>query len=285
MNDEQSRLFSEPVRTPPDVEKFRKNVYGWYEQFGRHDLPWRETVDPWHILISEIMLQQTQVDRVREKYLIFTDTFPTPAALAGASQADVLRLWKGLGYNRRALFLKKAAEAIAAEHGAVVPNDNDALVALPGIGPNTAAAIRAYAFNQPAVYVETNIRAVYIHHFFPGEEKVLDADILPIVERTLDRSNPRRWYSALMDYGAELKRRTKNPARRSAHHTVQSRFEGSDRQIRGRILEMLLNHSYAEEDLITALGDESDRYRRIIAGLEKEGFIVREEKSRYRLSD
>jgi A/G-specific adenine glycosylase len=254
------------------IEDFCLAVRDHAARQGR-DLPWRKTTDPWLILLAEVMLQQTQVERVKEKFLAFAKTYPSPAALAAAAQADVLRLWKGLGYNRRALYLKRAAEIIVGEHDGAVPDDADALSALPGIGRNTAAAILAYAFNRPVVFIETNIRAAFIHHFFPGDDTVHDRDLSPLVEAALDRHDPRGWYNALMDYGADLKRRAANPARRSAHHAKQSRFEGSDRQLRGRILEILLAGPRQLPDLIAEVGEDGERLGRIIADLEGEGFV------------
>lgn len=254
------------------ITAFRAAVRAHAMRLGR-ELPWRQTADPWLILLSEVMLQQTQVERVREKYTAFAARFPTPAAMAVAPQVEVLTLWKGLGYNRRALYLKRAAEVIVAEHGGSVPDDIDALADLPGIGRNTAAAILAYAFNRPVVFIETNIRAAFIHHFFPGRESVHDRELLPLVEEVLDRGNPRAWYNALMDYGADLKRRAANPARRSAHHVKQSKFEGSDRQLRGRILEALLTGPLKQTDLVARLGGDGERCYRLIADLEREGFI------------
>lgn len=220
------------------IRKFQRQVYAWFDREGR-TLPWRTTKNPYRILVSEMMLQQTQVERVLPKYREFLRAFPTLRALSKASTGDVLRLWQGLGYNRRARFLKSAAEAAVVDFGGRLPADVDALQSLPGIGPYTARAIAAFAFQIPAVFIETNIRAVFMHHFFPGEEKVSDSDILPLVELTLDQSDPHRWYSALMDYGAALKRANRSITARSAHHVKQKPFKGSDREVRGAIIRIL----------------------------------------------
>lgn len=226
---------------PAAVRAFRTIVYGYFNRFGRH-FPWRETENPYHILIAEVMLQQTQTNRVVEKYGEFIRAFPTIRALSRAPLREVLRVWQGLGYNRRCLLLHRLAQAVASQSGKI-PDTMEGLIALPGIGGATAASISAFAFNKPVVFVETNIRTVFIQFFFPERDAVTDDLLLPLVERTLDKRHARRWYSALMDYGAMLKRRYPNPGRRSAHHQRQSRFEGSNRQLRGMIVRTLLEHS------------------------------------------
>ncbi len=223
------------------IRKFRSVIYGYYRNH-RRDFPWRRTDDPYHILVSEIMLQQTQVARAAEKFTEFIDAFPAVEALAAAPLSRVLAAWQGMGYNRRARYLYELAAAVVKEHGGRVPDDPEALARLPGIGRATAASICAFAFNRPVVFIETNIRAVFIHFFFHESRRVSDRDILPLVEAALDRKEPRHWYSALMDYGAMLKRRHPNPSRKSAHHQKQKPFEGSRRQLRGQVLRALLAH-------------------------------------------
>jgi A/G-specific adenine glycosylase len=222
------------------------------------------------------MLQQTQTQRVVEKYEVFIRHFPDFLSLNQASLQEVLAQWQGLGYNRRAIALKKCAEAVIHEYGGRLPSSVDELIKLPGIGKATASSIRAFAFNKPAVFIETNIRAVFIHFFFRKSEKVNDADILPLVEKTLDVSNPREWYYALMDYGVMLKKAFQNPARKSIHHKKQSRFEGSNRQLRGRILKALLLHPNISETVLTKkLETDSDRLGENLLQMEKEGLIQR----------
>lgn len=235
-------------------------------------MPWRETDDAYAIMVSEVMLQQTQVDRVIPKFESFMKAFPTAADLAEASFKDVLAQWTGLGYNRRAKWLQEAAQEIVRLGS--FPSDVDELVKLKGIGPNTAAAICVYAFNQPEVFVETNIRAVYIYHFFEDAADVHDRDILQLVTETMDRQNPREWYWALMDYGVHLKKTHKNPARRSKHHTKQSKFEGSRRQVRGNILKLLLEDGMTLPILQDKVSD--DRFKDVLTELEKDGLIVRD---------
>ncbi len=211
---------------------------GHWKKEGRHDLPWRKTNDPYAILVSEIMLQQTQVDRVIPYFARWMKSFPTPRKLAQASLEDVLRHWSGLGYNRRAKFLHEAGKWIVEEG---MPNEYRELRALPGVGEYTAKAVRVFAYNQPEVLIETNVRSVFIHHFFPSARSVSDARLLPLIEEALDRQHPRQWYSALMDYGTHLKTLHPNPSRKSRHHAKQSPFKGSLREIRGEILKAHLS--------------------------------------------
>jgi A/G-specific adenine glycosylase len=220
------------------------------------------------------MLQQTQVERVHDKYLEFIKTFPDFDALARAPQKDVLAMWQGLGYNRRALALKKLAQDIVSHYDGRLPNDIQTLGSLSGIGKTTAGAILAFAFNIPSVFIETNIRRVFIHAFFGEEEGVKDAKILPLVEATIDRKNPRKWYWALMDYGSMLKREVENPNRRSAHYTRQPSFEGSDRRIRGLVIKTLLkDNALSAETLSEATSVSNNHLMRILAVLMDEGFI------------
>lgn len=231
---------------PLGLASFRATVLARGRELYR-DLPWRRTCDPYAIWISEVMLQQTQTTRVDGRWQRWLERFPTPDALAAAAPADVLDEWQGLGYNRRALALHRAARAVSAA-GGILPSDADALRALPGVGPATAAGIRAFAFDLHAVYLETNVRAVFLHELYPEAEGVPDKELVPLVRDTCptDASNPdddpRTWYYALLDYGAYLKRTVPNPSRRSRAHTRQSRFEGSHRQKRAEVVRILLAH-------------------------------------------
>lgn len=219
---------------------FRTEVWDYYHAHGRDGLPWRTSTDAYHVAVSELMLQQTQVSRVIPKYHEFLEAFPTVNDLAEAALGDVLRAWNGLGYNRRAKFLWQAARQVVKDYDGIFPQDLDRLVALPGIGRNTAGAILAYAYDQPAVFVETNVRTVFIHHFFDDRtDGVADKDILELVAETLDKEHPREWYWALMDYGAYLKQLVGNLSRLSKTYAKQSEFEGSKRQIRGRVIRLL----------------------------------------------
>jgi len=219
--------------------KFVKTVIDFYTVNGRHVLPWRKTSDPYLILVSEIMLQQTQVERVVPKYQAFISAYPTAVALAQAPLRDVLVLWQGLGYNRRAKSLHEATRHIRTHYAGEFPHSREAIMCLPGVGPYTAGAILAFAFNEAVPMIETNIRTVYLHHFFRSKTDVPDTELRSFILKTLDTKSPRTWYYALMDYGSYLKKTLPNPSKRSKHHTVQSKFVGSSRQIRGAIIRHL----------------------------------------------
>ena len=260
---------------PESIDKFRQIIYQHYAEH-RREMPWRVSRDPYHILVSEIMLQQTQVGRVLAKYELFISTFPDFDSVCKAPLQEILGVWQGLGYNRRAIALQKICRLVVTEYGGVLPSSAETLQTFPGIGPATAGAICAFAFNQPTVFIETNIRRVFIHFFFPNKKRIKDKEILPLVERTLDTGSPRRWYHALMDYGAMLKNEKHNPNRRSAHYNRQAPFQGSNREIRGLILKTLLGKpELPEGELIRAVGKNPKRVRPIIAQLTKEGFLVR----------
>ncbi len=256
------------------ISSFKKVIQKYYKK-NRRFFPWRDTTDPYHILVSEIMLQQTQTKRVVEKYLAFISKFPTVSYLAQAPLSDVLSLWQGLGYNRRAVYLKKCAETILEKHNGVVPSDTQALDELPGIGAATAASISAFAFNNPTVFIETNIRSVFIQYFFENNERVDDQDIIPLIEKTLDSKNPKEWYYALMDYGAMLKSNGTNPSRKSKHYSKQSRFEGSNRQLRGKILKLLLKKSQTIFSLTKLLKKDQKIIKKNLIQMKKEGFLLR----------
>lgn len=258
------------------VATFQTLVYDFFTE-QRRDLPWRLGNDPYQILVSEVMLQQTQVERVLPKFYTFMKHFPSLHALSVSPLPELLTAWQGLGYNRRALNLQRAARIILEEWDGTIPDDPLKLQQLPGIGPYTAGAISAFAFNRPVVFLETNIRAVLLHIFFCGQQGITDKQLLPIAEAVLDHKSPRDWYNALMDYGSDLKRRFPNPSRRSLHHTVQSRFEGSDRQIRGAALRLLLNTTGMTRAAIQKqLGIKEERLKRILDGMVREGFLKKQ---------
>lgn len=262
--------------TTAELAAFRRAVLDHYAENGRR-LPWRETRDPYAILVSEIMLQQTQVDRVRDKYLEFLAVFPTWHDLASAELSRVLSLWQGLGYNRRAVSLHLCAQAVLQRFGGALPREVAELESLPGIGPYTAQAVAAFAFGRATPFIETNIRSVYIHHFFHDKDAVRDAEILPLVELTLEREEPREWYYALMDYGAMLKRSGQNPSRKSAHHVRQSPFQGSNREKRSMILRAILAEPGVDaRRLQEAVAMDGASLSRNLEQLEQEGFIRQE---------
>lgn len=258
--------------TPGQILSFQRYINRWYQLYGRHNLPWRQTTDPYQILVSELMLQQTQVERVVPKYLAFIKTFPTVQALADAEQATALKLWQGLGYNRRLLNLKKTALQLSVQPE--FPQKLEKLVGLPGIGPYTASAITVFAFNQPTVVIETNIRTVMLHHFFPNQLQVSDSEIKKLIQATQDETQPRLWYSALMDYGSVLKKLLPNPSRRASGHTTQSKFQGSNRQVRGEILSFLTVHDAVDQQTLEKnIKGNPDLLPQALQQLTKEGFI------------
>lgn len=218
---------------------FRELVWRHYRAHGRHDLPWRHTRDPYRILVSEVMLQQTQVERVIPFYKKFIKKFPTAKKLAAAALSEVLKEWQGLGYNRRALMLRAAAKDVVVQYRGKLPKDIAELESLPGVGPYTARAVAAFAYNEDVAIVETNIRTAVLHHFFPKKKRVSDKEIEKILKRTLPKGTSREWYSALMDYGAYLKRSGVSHNARSERYVRQSKFAGSLREARGALLREL----------------------------------------------
>ncbi len=216
------------------------------------ELPWRNIDDPYAVLVSEVMLQQTQVSRVLNYWDRWMKLFPTLDALAAADTAMVLEQWQGLGYNRRALSLKKTAEACAANHKGLLPATCEELLMLPGIGPATAAGVLSFAWDKPSVYLETNVRTVFLHELFPEHKKVPDKVLIPLVQATCPQVGARQWYYALLDYGFHLKSLVINPSRRSAHYARQSMFEGSRRQKRAEIVRLVLANSRIEKETLLA---------------------------------
>jgi len=262
------------------VEDFRKKIWDYYRNY-RRPFPWRDTDDPYGILVSELMLQQTQTERVVKKYEPFLSDFPTWAALSDAPLSGVLRRWSGLGYNRRALGLKRIAEIIHREHDDALPDDPEFLISLPMVGPATAGSLQAFIFNKPVVFLETNIRRVLIHHFFSDRDGIRDREVLSCAEQVLDHENPRHWYYALMDYGVYLKYAVINPNRKSAHYRRQSPFENSNRQIRGRLIALLTEKGPLSRQGIYSMlpGFEMGRIDSCLEQLSGEGFLVAERDS------
>ena len=259
-------------------QKFQDTVWQHFELHGRHDLPWRVpessgSFDPYKILVSEMMLQQTQVPRVIPKYFEFLARFPTVRVLAEAPLGDVLTAWSGLGYNRRAKFLWQTAQDVTNDFGGIFPRTVEELTRLPGVGKNTAGAIIAYAHNQPIVFVETNIRTTYIYHFFENREDVSDEEILALVRQTLPagKGNYRDWYWALMDYGSLIKQTIGNLNKLSKSYNKQSVFMGSRRQIRGQIIKLLADKPLSKSELGRRITDE--RLESVLDDLTREKLI------------
>ena len=255
-----------------NTTEFNEEVWEKARQLYR-DMPWRNNTEPYYVLVSELMLQQTQVDRVIPKFELFMNTFATIEDLANASLSDVLSLWSGLGYNRRAKFLHETAKMVIVDFDGKIPDTYDDLVKLPGIGPNTAGAILAYSFNQPVVFIETNVRTVYFHHYFEGQVQVTDKELREIVEKTLDREHPREWYWGLMDYGSYLKKQGAGQIDKSRHYKKQTVFKGSMREVRGLILKSLAKKDYPLDQLRSELPLD-ERFDVSIKALVEEGFII-----------
>ncbi len=260
------------------IQAFRKKVFAHYASHGRHTLPWRKTHDPYKILVSEVMLQQTQVERVIPFYIAWMKAFPTAKALADAPLSKVLRIWQGLGYNRRAKNLHNAAKALTKFRA--FPEDP---TVLPGVGPYTAGAINAFVHNKDAVFIETNIRTVFTHHFFPRKKKVPDSALIPLLEKALPKGRAREWYSALMDYGSFLKRSGVRINTRSTSYTKQKTFKGSAREARGAVLKALMSGPQSKTHLMKLLGGtRTAQLTTQLAALLKEG-MIEEKRGNYSL--
>lgn len=258
---------------PKAVMQFRRVVWAYYKKHGRHNLPWRKTKDPYRILVSEVMLQQTQVERVLPFYKKFVKKFPTAERLTSASLSSVLQMWQGLGYNRRAKMLRAAAKELAATRTDPIAK----LEALPGVGPYTARAVAAFAYNENVIFVETNIRTAVIQHFFPDRKEVGDSEIEETLQEALPPGKSREWYSALMDYGASLKRSGISHNTRSRHYAKQSKFTGSLREARGAILRALVLGAASPTHLINLFGDSRRvQMRAALRALWKEQLIEKD---------
>lgn len=261
------------MHSQQQLTQFKKLIWDYYTQ-NKRGFPWRNIENPYYVVVSEIMLQQTQTYRVITKYEQFIKNFPTIESLAQTQQADVIKAWQGLGYNRRALALHRTAQQIVEKYNGIVPDCPTILETFPGIGKATASSIAAFAYNKPTIFIETNIRAVFIYYFFINQSNITDDQLFPLVAQTVDQESPREWYYALMDYGVMLKKNCINPSRASKHHAKQSTFEGSDRQIRGMILKLLSQENFlSSEQLFQHIPREQKRIERALQKLSQEGFI------------
>jgi len=258
-----------------EIAAFQRRIHSFYQREAR-TFPLPETKDPYAILVSELMLQQTQTKRVLDYYPRFLRALPSFTALANAALAKVLTLWQGLGYNRRGRNLWLLAKEILERFGGQLPRDSESLLSLPGVGPYTAAALQAFVFGLPTPMIETNIRTVFISEFFPKRRLVHDKEILALVERTIDRRDPRVWFYALMDYGVHIKRERPSLNKRSKHYKKQSTFKGSVRQVRGALLRQILAGNKASlTELSKCLGKSHDELEAPIQALIAEGLIER----------
>ena len=256
-----------------DVAEFQELIWQKGRELYR-EMPWRHDTRPYYVLVSELMLQQTQVDRVVPKFETFIAQFPDVASLAAAPLGEVLTLWSGLGYNRRAKYLHDAAQKITNELAGVFPATYDELQKLPGVGPNTAGAIMAYAYNQPVVFIETNVRTVYFTHWFDGRSDVDDRELREVVTSTVDQEHPREFYWALMDYGALLKRQGGGRLTMSRHYKKQAPLKGSIREVRGQIIKLLTTGDCAYAEVVAHYA-EDERFAPALDGLLRDGLVVR----------
>lgn len=257
-------------------EEFQEIIWEKARELYR-DMPWRQDTRPYYVLVSELMLQQTQVDRVIPKFNAFIARFPDEQSLASAGLADVLTLWSGLGYNRRAKFLHESAKKIMADYEGAFPVTYAEVLGLPGVGPGTAGAIMTYAFNQPAPFIETNVRTVYFHHFFADGEKVSDEQLKPLIEQMTDRDHPREFYWALMDYGTWLKKNGVGRISQSKHYKKQSPLKGSLRELRGILIKQLAAGDILRIELQTQYADDQ-RFEQALAGLIADGLVTQTNK-------
>jgi A/G-specific adenine glycosylase len=270
----QKQVIHKNRAQPISLDQFKQDIWTFYKT-NKRSFAWRNVDDPYKVVVSEIMLQQTQTYCVEKKFDQFIELFPDFKSLAHAPKHAVIAAWQGLGYNRRALALQGIAQKVMQEHGGSLPNDQEILVTFPGIGKATASSICAFAFNAPSPFIETNIRSVFIHFFFKERDDVHDKELMPLIAESLDHNEPREWYYALMDYGVMLKKTLKNPSRKSKHHTQQSKFEGSDRQIRGMILKSLTRFiSCHIDELYAEIPREQSRINKALDQLIEEGFIT-----------
>ena len=264
------------------IPQFQRKILSWYKK-NKRDLPWRNTKDSYRILVSEVMLQQTQVARVIPKYKEFLQKFPTLETLAKASDKALLRVWAGLGYWRRSRFLKENAQKILEEFGDKFPQNSKTLQTLPGIGEYTAKALACFAFGNTEAFLETNIRRVYLHFFFPKRKNVPDKEILKVAQRAVRKKNPREWHYALFDYGATVLK-DKKINQRSKHYAKQSRFEGSFRSFRTKVMRFLLDQQdqkATKSRLARFLKEAQSPYpsEKVLAALEKDSLIKRRRNS------
>ena len=258
--------------TQARIRKFQTMILTWWKTH-RRDLPWRKTHDPYKILVSEIMLQQTQVSRGLPKYIEFLEVFPTVEKLAGAKTSSVLRIWKGMGYNRRALYLQNTAKKVVLDYNGIFPNTEQQLTTLSGVGKYTARAIMVFAFAIDIAVVDTNIRQIITHFFFddaPQPEK----SIQEVADQLMPKGKAWEWHQALMDYGAiALERNEKRSIKKKSKP-----FKETNRYFRGRLLDLVYEKQWKEADLMSEMvkkfGKDKEFMEEIINGMSKDGLIV-----------
>ena len=272
--------------TKRQIELFQKKILDWWKD-NRRDLPWRHTHDPYKIMISEVMLQQTQVSRVFTRYAEFIEAYPTVKDLAKASTSDVLKTWKGMGYNRRALYIKKAAQTVVDQYKRVFPKSEQELVKLPGLGKYTARAILVFAYGQEIPLVDTNIRQIITHFFLTNHPqgpalkglkgRTLEKEVEDIARQLVPLGKSWEWHQALMDYGALRLARARSGQARSVRS--QTPFKESNRFYRGRVIDRLREGEVSKNKLIADFQKEYGKSRiflnTITTGLERDGLLTR----------
>ena len=251
-----------------EIKNFQDKILTWYVE-NQRDLPWRKTRDPYKILVSEVMLQQTQVSRVISKYEAWIKKFPTAEALAKAEVAEVLKFWSGLGYNRRALNLKKTAEIIVKDFNGKFPTDEKILQSFPGIGPYTSRAVLCFAFDVQVAMVDTNIRKIILTQFIK-KPVVSEQEIKKLADALLPHGSAYKWNQALMDYAAIMLKKHKIIIPK------QSKFIGSHRYYRGKIIKLLLeNKKIKVSEIEKEMKKDFDEgyLKKLLTELKLEGFI------------
>ncbi len=272
--------------TRKQSEKLSAALWNYYDQHGRHELAWRKKHSAYAVVVSEIMLQQTQVVRVQEYFKNWMKKYPNWSALASASLRDVLISWQGLGYNRRGKYLHDIAKIVTEQYGGKLPSDRESLQALPGIGHYTAGSVRAFACNESDIFLETNIRTVLFYHLYDYKntsiKSVHDKELLHVLEKYLlhdprATENPREFYWAMMDYGSHLKQTVGNLNTRSRSHAKQTRFEGSRRQLRAQLLRYILAEPRTEKEILKQGTSDREMTLGLLAELIKEGSVKKEQ--------
>ena len=281
------------------TKQFQRHILSWYRK-NRRDLPFRTSIrwdkgnphypkkldrglTPYHILVSEIMLQQTQIPRVLEKFPEFMETFPDWRTLARADTQKLFTVWQGMGYWRRALYLRECANEVAHSYGGTLPKDPEVLMTLPGIGPYTSHAISCFAYQNPDAFIDTNIRRVFISFFFPNKSEVSDKEILAIAQEAVWVPNPREWHYALMDYGSIVLGNTRTLNKQSRHYSRQSKFEGSFRSYRAEVIRYLTQNKNATLGVLDKhLSPSPYKTKEILAALVKDN-IIQKKKSYWTL--
>ena len=251
-----------------EISTFQQKVFQFYQE-NKRNLPWRKTTDPYNILVSEFMLQQTQVNRVIEYFTKWMRRWPTVQKLASEEYKNLLQAWMGLGYNRRAMYLHNTAKKIVNEFNGDVLTAIKNFKQLPGVGLYTSKAIQIFAANADISTVDTNIRRIFIDQF-NLDESISDKQLFQLAQKCLPLGRSRDWHNALMDYGAIHLTSRKTGIKPK---TQQSRFQGSDRQIRGKVLRMLLQENYTKYQLQQKLKVESNRLEEILRKMKKEKTI------------